>query len=160
MAHKYLGAAFDIHGGGLDLVFPHHENEIAQSKAAGDAFATYWLHNAWVTTSGEKMSKSLGNSLLVTEVVKRVRPIELRYYLRVRALPLAHRVQRRGAAGGGGRLPAHRVVRAHATERVGATEPGSRCADFEQAMDDDLGVPLRSRRARRRARGQHGARRW
>jgi cysteinyl-tRNA synthetase len=81
MAHKYLGAAFDIHGGGLDLVFPHHENEIAQSKAAGDDFATYWLHNYWVTTSGEKMSKSLGNSLLVTEVVKRVRPIELRYYL-------------------------------------------------------------------------------
>ena len=81
MAHKYLGAAFDIHGGGLDLVFPHHENEIAQSKAAGDDFATYWLHNYWVTTSGEKMSKSLGNSLLVTEVVQRVRPIELRYYL-------------------------------------------------------------------------------
>ena len=81
MAHKYLGAEFDIHGGGLDLVFPHHENEIAQSKAAGDGFARYWLHNAWVTTAGEKMSKSLGNSLLVEEVVTRVRPIELRYYL-------------------------------------------------------------------------------
>ena len=81
MAHKYLGAEFDIHGGGLDLVFPHHENEIAQSKAAGDSFARYWLHNAWVTTAGEKMSKSLGNSLLVEEVVTRVRPIELRYYL-------------------------------------------------------------------------------
>ena len=74
MAHRYLGPAFDIHGGGLDLVFPHHENEIAQSKAAGDPFATYWLHNYWVTTSGEKMSKSLGNSLLVSEVVQRVRP--------------------------------------------------------------------------------------
>lgn len=81
MAYKYLGAEFDIHGGGLDLVFPHHENEIAQSTAAGDAFARYWLHNAWVTTAGEKMSKSLGNSLLVEEVVTRVRPIELRYYL-------------------------------------------------------------------------------
>jgi cysteinyl-tRNA synthetase len=81
MAGKYLGPAFDIHGGGLDLIFPHHENEIAQSKAAGRAFASYWLHNAWVTTSGEKMSKSLGNSLLVKEVVQRVRPIELRYYL-------------------------------------------------------------------------------
>ncbi|MDA2989871.1 MAG: cysteine--tRNA ligase, partial [Actinomycetota bacterium] len=62
MAEKYLGANFDIHGGGLDLVFPHHENEIAQSKCAGDGFANYWLHNAWVTTAGEKMSKSLGNS--------------------------------------------------------------------------------------------------
>ena len=81
MARRYLGDAFDIHGGGLDLVFPHHENEIAQSKAAGYGFASYWTHNAWVTTAGEKMSKSLGNSLLVSEVVHRVRPIELRYYL-------------------------------------------------------------------------------
>ena len=65
MARKYLGKSFDIHGGGIDLIFPHHENEIAQSKAAGDGFAQYWMHNAWVTTAGEKMSKSLGNSLLV-----------------------------------------------------------------------------------------------
>ena len=81
MAQAYLGNAFDIHGGGLDLVFPHHENEVAQSKAAGQDFANFWLHNAWVTTAGEKMSKSLGNSLVVTEVAKRVRPIELRWYL-------------------------------------------------------------------------------
>ncbi len=81
MAHAYLGADFDIHGGGLDLVFPHHENEIAQSQAAGYGFARLWMHNAWVTTSGEKMSKSLGNSLLVHEVLKRVRGIELRWYL-------------------------------------------------------------------------------
>jgi cysteinyl-tRNA synthetase len=81
MAQAYLGDAFDIHGGGLDLVFPHHENEVAQSKAAGQDFANVWLHNAWVTTAGEKMSKSLGNSLVVTEVAKRVRPIELRWYL-------------------------------------------------------------------------------
>ena len=81
MAHAYLGAEFDIHGGGLDLIFPHHENEIAQSQAAGYEFAKLWMHNAWVTTSGEKMSKSLGNSLLVMEVLKRVRGIELRWYL-------------------------------------------------------------------------------
>jgi cysteinyl-tRNA synthetase len=81
MAHAYLGNSFDIHGGGLDLVFPHHENEVAQSKAAGQDFANFWLHNAWVTTAGEKMSKSLGNSLLVTEVAKRARPIEVRWYL-------------------------------------------------------------------------------
>ena len=81
MAHAYLGEAFDIHGGGLDLIFPHHENEIAQSNAAGYKFANTWMHNAWVTTSGEKMSKSLGNSLQVVEILKKVRSIELRWYL-------------------------------------------------------------------------------
>ena len=81
MAHTYLGESFDIHGGGLDLIFPHHENEIAQSNAAGFSFANTWMHNAWVTTSGEKMSKSLGNSLQVAEVLKKVRSIELRWYL-------------------------------------------------------------------------------
>jgi len=81
MAHAYLGEAFDIHGGGLDLIFPHHENEIAQSSAAGYKFANTWMHNAWVTTSGEKMSKSLGNSLQVVEILKKVRGIELRWYL-------------------------------------------------------------------------------
>ena len=79
MAGKYLGTAFDIHGGGIDLQFPHHENEQAQSRAAGHPFATYWMHNAWITTSGEKMSKSLGNSLLVPAVLRRVRGIELRF---------------------------------------------------------------------------------
>ena len=81
MAHAYLGESFDIHGGGLDLIFPHHENEIAQSNAAGFGFANIWMHNAWVTTSGEKMSKSLGNSLQVNEILKKVRGIELRWYL-------------------------------------------------------------------------------
>jgi cysteinyl-tRNA synthetase len=81
MAERYLGPEFDIHGGGLDLRFPHHENEQAQSRAAGDGFAQYWLHNGWVTLGGEKMSKSLGNTALVDEVVQRVRPVELRYYL-------------------------------------------------------------------------------
>ena len=81
MAHAYLGEDFDIHGGGLDLIFPHHENEIAQSQAAGWPFAKLWMHNALVTTAGEKMSKSLGNSLQVTAVLERVRRIELRWYL-------------------------------------------------------------------------------
>ena len=81
MAGKYLGAAFDIHGGGVDLRFPHHENEQAQSRAAGHPFASYWLHNAWITTAGEKMSKSLGNSLVIPEVLKKVRGIELRFYM-------------------------------------------------------------------------------
>lgn len=81
MARKYLGDAFDIHGGGVDLRFPHHENEQAQSRAAGLGFASFWLHNGWVTMGGEKMSKSLGNSLRVAHVLEQTRAVVLRYYL-------------------------------------------------------------------------------
>ncbi|WP_067174645.1 cysteine--tRNA ligase [Microtetraspora niveoalba] len=81
MATKYLGGTFDIHGGGVDLIFPHHENEIAQSQAAGDGFARYWLHNGMLKLGGEKMSKSLGNSLLIPDMLRKVRAVELRYYL-------------------------------------------------------------------------------
>ena len=79
MAQRYLGDTFDIHGGGLDLRFPHHENEQAQSRAAGYGFAQYWLHNGWVTQGGAKMSKSLGNGLLVTAVLAKERASVLRY---------------------------------------------------------------------------------
>jgi cysteinyl-tRNA synthetase len=141
MAHEYLGAEFDIHGGGLDLVFPHHENEIAQSVAAGDGFARYWMHNAWVTTSGEKMSKSLGNSLLVSEVVKRVRPVELRWYL-IGAHYRSHQeyseAALREAATAYQRIE-HFVL--WAEEAVGPLDPAVVCADFALAMDDDLSVP-------------------
>ena len=81
MAGKYLGDEFDIHGGGIDLRFPHHENELAQSTAAGQKFARVWMHNAWVTAAGEKMSKSLGNGALVSEVTKRYPPRAVRFYL-------------------------------------------------------------------------------
>lgn len=81
MAHRYLGEDFDIHGGGVDLRFPHHENEQAQSQAAGWGFTNWWMHNAWVTISGEKMSKSLGNSLLVSEVLSQGSAVALRYAL-------------------------------------------------------------------------------
>jgi cysteinyl-tRNA synthetase len=81
MAGKYLGEEFDIHGGGLDLRFPHHENELAQSTAAGQRFARFWMHNAWVTAAGEKMSKSLGNGALVSEVVQRYPARAVRFYL-------------------------------------------------------------------------------
>ncbi|WP_159624061.1 cysteine--tRNA ligase [Actinomyces sp. zg296] len=70
MSRRYLGDEFDIHGGGIDLRFPHHENEQAQSHGAGWGFARHWVHNAWVTVKGEKMSKSLGNSLVVAELLK------------------------------------------------------------------------------------------
>lgn len=81
MAGKYLGDAFDIHGGGIDLRFPHHENEQAQSRAAGRGFASYWMHNAWVTMAGEKMSKSLGNTADVFAAVQAHGGRAVRLYL-------------------------------------------------------------------------------
>ena len=81
MATRYLGEQFDIHGGGLDLRFPHHENELAQSAAAGHGFAKHWIHNGMVNTGGQKMSKSLGNSLFAHDLLAATRPIVLRYFL-------------------------------------------------------------------------------
>ncbi|HTP14235.1 MAG TPA: cysteine--tRNA ligase [Streptosporangiaceae bacterium] len=156
MSTKYLGDTFDIHGGGLDLLFPHHENELAQSRAAGDGFARYWMHNGMVRLGGEKMSKSLGNSMLVDNMITTVRPAELRYYLGqahyrsqidyfAEALAEAAAAYQRienfvsraaGAAGdehvkaaGGGR-PDLDVVEAAGLPR-----------SFTAAMNDDLGVP-------------------
>jgi len=142
MAGKYLGPAFDIHGGGVDLRFPHHENEQAQSRAAGDPFASYWLHNAWITTAGEKMSKSLGNSLLVPNVLERVRGIELRFYMvsahyrstvefSFEALDEAATSFRRIES----------FLERSAAHLGGPPEIGMPCADFVIAMDDDLGTP-------------------
>jgi cysteinyl-tRNA synthetase len=141
MALTYLGAEFDIHGGGHDLVFPHHENELAQSRAAGDPFARFWMHNGIVGMAGEKMSKSLGNVVSIPALVAKYRPQELRYHLvaphyrstiefsqaaldeSVRAYQrLESFVQRVGA-------------------RVGTVELGSCGAEFTSAMDDDLGTP-------------------
>jgi cysteinyl-tRNA synthetase len=141
MVGKYLGEEFDIHGGGIDLRFPHHENEIAQSKAAGQKFARLWMHNAWVTTAGEKMSKSLGNSLLVREVVKQVRPVELRYYLvasHYRSHVEFSFESLNEAASAYRRIEGY--VR-RATEVVGPVSGGMLCAEFSEAMDDDLSVP-------------------
>jgi cysteinyl-tRNA synthetase len=143
MAERYLGPAFDIHGGGLDLVFPHHENELAQSGAAGDGFAAYWMHNYWVTTSGEKMSKSLGNSLLVTEVVKRVRPVELRYYLgaaHYRSHIEFSEEALADAAAGYRRIEGF-LERAAELAQPGGLGQGEVPAAFAAAMDDDLSVP-------------------
>ena len=139
MAGKYLGAAFDIHGGGVDLRFPHHENEQAQSRAAGRPFASYWLHNAWITTAGEKMSKSLGNSLLIPEVLKRVRGIELRFYMvgaHYRShVEFSHQALEEAAVGW------KRIE--NFLDRVGPVgEPVETWPDsFADAMDDDLGTP-------------------
>ena len=141
MAHSYLGEAFDIHGGGLDLIFPHHENEIAQSEAAGYAFAKRWLHNAWVTASGEKMSKSLGNSLQVHELLKSVRGIELRWYLgsaHYRSmLEFSHEALAESAT-------AFRRIEGFLTrsvELLGVEPTPVVSAAFADAMNDDLAVP-------------------
>ena len=142
MAERYLGSEFDIHGGGLDLRFPHHENEQAQSRAAGDAFARYWVHNGWVTLGGEKMSKSLGNTALVDEVVKRVRPVELRYYL---ATPhYRSTIEFTDAAlqeAGAAYRRLESFVR-RAAERLGADAGKPELpAEFRAALDDDLSTP-------------------
>jgi cysteinyl-tRNA synthetase len=137
MAGKYLGPAFDIHGGGVDLRFPHHENEQAQSRAAGHAFASYWMHNAWITTAGEKMSKSLGNSLTIPAVLERYRGIELRFYV-VAAHYRSHvefsfEALDEAAAG-------FRRIEGF-LERAGDVAAGELPEAFVAAMDDDLGTP-------------------
>lgn len=141
MSHEYLGAEFDIHCGGLDLMFPHHENEIAQARAAGDGFANFWLHNGWVTMGGEKMSKSLGNVLAVPAVLQRVRPAELRYYLgsaHYRSMLEFSETALQDAAKAytGIEEFLHRV-----RTRVGAVSPTTWTDKFAAALDDDLGVP-------------------
>jgi cysteinyl-tRNA synthetase len=141
MAHAYLGETFDIHGGGLDLVFPHHENEIAQSESAGYGFAKRWMHNAWVTQSGEKMSKSLGNTLQVAEILKRVRGIELRWYLgsaHYRSMLEYSEAALDESAIAFRRIEAflHRSV-----EIVGALPTPVISSAFTDAMNDDLAVP-------------------
>ncbi|MDO5512493.1 cysteine--tRNA ligase [Corynebacterium sp.] len=137
MATWYLGAEFDIHGGGLDLQFPHHENEIAQAHAAGDGFARYWMHNHWVTMSGEKMSKSLGNVLSVPNMLEMVRPVELRYYLgsaHYRSVLEYSEAALQEAAAGYRRIEDFLA-------RVGAVEVGQWTEAFAAAMDDDIAVP-------------------
>ena len=141
MAHAYLGEAFDIHGGGLDLVFPHHENEIAQSEAAGYKFANRWLHNAWVTQSGEKMSKSLGNALQVEVILQRVRGIELRWYLG--SAHYRSMLEYSEAALDESAVAFRRIENflTRSVELLG-TEPEPTISDaFCAAMNDDLAVP-------------------
>ncbi|MFV8396036.1 cysteine--tRNA ligase [Corynebacterium hindlerae] len=137
MATKYLGSTFDIHCGGLDLQFPHHENEIAQAHAAGDGFANYWMHNGWVTMSGEKMSKSLGNVLSVPNILEIVRPVELRYYLgsaHYRSMLEYSEAALLEAAAGYRRIESF-------LERVGKVEKTTWTDAFAAAMDDDISVP-------------------
>jgi cysteinyl-tRNA synthetase len=144
MATKYLGETFDLHGGGLDLVFPHHENEIAQSQAAGDGFARYWLHNGLLTVDGVKMSKSLGNVVLLTDLLGRARPVEIRYYLasaNYRSLMDYTDASLAEAVAAYQRIEGF-VTRATEVVGQGPSPSGAELpAPFTAAMDDDLAVP-------------------
>lgn len=145
MAKRYLGAEFDIHGGGLDLRFPHHENELAQSTAAGDGFARYWVHNGLVTVDGQKMSKSLGNFTLARDVLAERDPLVVRYALAAAhyrsSLDLSESSWSEAeAALGRIRSFLERALRA-AGDGIGADDAQSLPSAFVDAMDDDLGVP-------------------
>jgi cysteinyl-tRNA synthetase len=144
MVGKYLGDEFDIHGGGLDLRFPHHENELAQSRAAGRPFARLWMHNAMLNLYGEKMSKSVGNTLLVSEVVKRFQPASVRYYL---AAPHYRSVVEYSEDALAEADTTFRRIEGfvrRAADAVGAADVDSRTElppAFVDAMDDDLSTP-------------------
>ena len=149
MSTKYLGSQFDIHGGGLDLRFPHHENELAQSRAAGDSFANYWLHNGLVNVGGQKMSKSLGNSIFAADLLAAGSPLAVRYWLGSanyrsildyspsslaeaqanvdRIAGFLSRLER-VAAGGANEIPLEEAF-------------GHLPAEFVVAMDEDLNIP-------------------
>ncbi len=140
MAAKYLGDEFDIHGGAVDLKFPHHENELAQSTAAGQKFARYWMHNAWVTAAGEKMSKSLGNGALVSEVTERYPARAVRFYLAAPHYRSAIEFSDTSLDEAAAALARIDGFVDRATDLVGtatATVPEA----FATAMDDDLGTP-------------------
>ncbi|MPV37588.1 cysteine--tRNA ligase [Georgenia subflava] len=148
MAQRYLGETFDIHGGGIDLRFPHHENEQAQSHAAGYDFARYWVHNAWVTTGGEKMSKSLGNSLVVAEVLRETPAAVLRYALGTVHYRSTVEFSDATLAEAAGSWERFSGFVARAVERVGEVpaeevagqSPAELPGAFVEAMDDDLNI--------------------
>ncbi|GIM87593.1 cysteine--tRNA ligase [Salinispora arenicola] len=139
MCWRYLGAEFDIHGGGLDLTFPHHENELAQSQAAGLPFARYWVHHGLLNIGGAKMGKSCGNSLDLAYVDSLgVRPVELRYYYAAAhyrsVIDYSEDALREAAV-------AYRRIEGfvqRATEQIGAGQLGAVPTAFAAAMDDDL----------------------
>jgi len=141
MSTKYLGAQFDIHGGGLDLRFPHHENELAQSSAAGDDFANYWLHNGLVHVGGQKMSKSLGNSFFAAELLAQARPIVVRYFLgsaHYRSTLELHETALAEAAAAFERIEGFLDRAARASLSLTA---GTLPAAFTEAMNDDMSIP-------------------
>lgn len=141
MSTRYLGHEFDIHGGGVDLRFPHHENELAQSAAAGHGYARHWLHNALVVVGGQKMSKSLGNSVYANDLLEAASPTVVRY-----ALASAHYRSELDLHDGFLDEAAAAFSRIEGVlqraESVGLDISASEVpAAFAEAMDDDLSIP-------------------
>ncbi|MET0989103.1 MAG: cysteine--tRNA ligase [Glaciihabitans sp.] len=146
MSSRYLGSQFDIHGGGLDLRFPHHENEIAQSNAAGDAFANYWVHNGLVNVNGQKMSKSLGNSIYAAEFLDMARPLVVRFYLSSAHYRSTIDYHDGALVEAEAALERIEVFLTRAERRLEDTRFATSGAPviplaFAEAMDDDLAVP-------------------
>jgi len=141
MSTRYLGPEFDIHGGGLDLRFPHHENELAQSHAAGDPFARHWLHNGLVSTGGQKMSKSLGNSFFAADLLGGTRPIVARYLLASAHYRSTLEFSEATLAEAASAFERIETFLQRAERMLGAVTAGEVPAAFGAALDDDLGVP-------------------
>ena len=142
MATRYLGEEFDIHGGGLDLRFPHHENELAQSRAAGHGFARHWIHNGLVNTGGRKMSKSLGNSLFAEDLLREARPIVLRYFLGSAHYRSVLEFSDTSLAEAGAAFERIESFLERACERLGGSAPSGEIPEaFRAVMLDDFGVP-------------------
>ncbi|MCQ1951149.1 cysteine--tRNA ligase [Arthrobacter sp. zg-Y859] len=144
MVTKYLGTEFDIHGGGLDLRFPHHENEMAQSQAAGHGFANFWMHNGMVTFEGEKMSKSIGNTISPTEMLEQASPRVVRYYLgqaHYRSVLDYRPTSLQEAASAVERIDG--FIAKAAAKAAAEIDTGTAAVPdaFAAAMDDDLNVP-------------------
>jgi cysteinyl-tRNA synthetase len=142
MATKYLGPVFDIHGGGRDLRFPHHENELAQSVSVGDEFVRFWMHHGMINTGGTKMSKSLGNSMFISDILATSTPQALRYYL------VAPHYRSDTEWGDGDLTEATAAYGrienflTRAGERFGAPDADATLpGEFVAAMNDDLSTP-------------------
>ncbi len=144
MSMHYLGETFDIHAGGEDLIFPHHENEIAQSEGVtGKPFARYWVHNGFLNLSGEKMSKSIGNVVLVSDILSIYKPDMVRLYLlsthyRSPMEYFEERIQEQ--EGGYNRIKQVLFLLGH--DELGGAEPDAEVInEFKKAMDDDFNTP-------------------
>lgn len=143
MSQHYLGENFDIHGGGLDLRFPHHENELAQSRASGAKFANYWVHNGLVSIKGQKMSKSLGNSVTSKELLSAASPQAVRYYLLTAHYRSVLDYQPGALQEAATALERVNGFLARAERELGPTsdDPQELPAEFVNQMNDDLNIP-------------------
>ena len=148
MSNEYLGESFDIHGGGKDLCFPHHENEIAQSESiSGKPFVKYWIHNGFVNINQEKMSKSLGNFLMIKDILKTYHPEVVRLFLLSNHYRSPVDFTEKAMDESRKRLDKIYAFFARVEEKIGSVsdrniEPGDCWQQFCEAMDDDFNSAL------------------